>query len=132
MLEEGERIDDVAILDRDVSVPVEASRGVVLTIRKGQDVEVQADGVPAEVEGPVKKGERLGQAIVTVDGAEEARVPLVATRSEDAASLIETIDAALPGERVGAWGLLALGAACLLVLIVVPLVWLVRHQRRRR
>lgn len=132
VLEEGERIDDVAIIDRDVSVPVEASRGVVLTIRKGQDVEVQADGVPAEAEGPLKKGERLGHAVVTVDGAEEARVPLVATRSEDAASLIETIDAALPGERVGAWGLLALGAACLLVLIVVPLLWLVRHQRRRR
>ena len=132
VLEEGERLDEVAILDRDVSVPVEAARGVTLTVRRDEKVGVRADGVPAEVKGPVKEGEQLGTAIVTVDGAEEKRVPLLATRSEEAASLIERIDAALPGERVGAWGILALGGVALLLLIAVPVVWMLRHQRNRR
>ena len=132
MLEEGERLDEVTILDRDVSVPVEAARGVTLTVRRDEKVGVRADGVPAEVKGPVKEGEQLGTAVVTVDGAEEKRVPLLATRSEDAASLIERIDAALPGERLGAWGILALGGVALLLLIAVPVVWMLRHQRNHR
>ncbi len=60
---------------------------------------------------------RSGSAVVTVDGAVEARVGLVATRSAEAASLIERIDAALPGSRVGAWGLLALGAVALALVV---------------
>ena len=66
-------------------------------MRRDEDVEVRAEGVPAEVEGPVSEGERLGTAIVTVDGGRETRVPLLAARSAEAASLIERIDAALPG-----------------------------------
>ena len=128
----GERLDEVAITDRDVAVPVAASRGVLLTVRKDEEIEVSVEGVPGEVEGPVKKGEKFGEAVVTVDGAEEARVPLLATRSADAASLIERIDAALPGERLGAWGLLALAALAVILLVIVPVVWIVRHQRSRR
>ncbi len=121
VLEEGERLDDVAIIDRDVSVPVEASRGVVLTVRKRQDVEVQADGVPAEVEGPVKKGERLGHGHRDRrrrrGGAGAARGdPLGGRRQPDR-------DASTPPYRASAWGpggCSRSGAACLLVLIVVP------------
>ena len=47
-------------------------------------------------------------------------MPLLATRSAEAASLIERIDAALPGSRAGAWGLLALGALALVLVVVIP------------
>ena len=43
-------------------------RDVRLTVRDGQRVETEVDA-PAEVEGPVDRGERLGLATVTVDGA---------------------------------------------------------------
>ena len=47
-------------------------------------------------------------------------MPLLAARSADAASLIERIDAALPGSRAGAWGLMALGALAAVLVIVIP------------
>jgi serine-type D-Ala-D-Ala carboxypeptidase (penicillin-binding protein 5/6) len=125
----GERLARVAIRDRDVSVPLAAGERVTLTVRRDQDVEVRPRGVAAEVEGPVSRGERLGVAVVTVDGAVEARVPLRAVRSAEAASLIERIDAALPGRRAGAWGLLALGALAVVLVVVVPVVWLLRRRR---
>jgi serine-type D-Ala-D-Ala carboxypeptidase (penicillin-binding protein 5/6) len=131
-VEAGERLDEVAIEDRDVSVALETLRGVALTVRKDEEVEVRLEGVPGEVKGPVERGDRFGEAVVTVDGVVEARAPLVAAASADAASLIERIDAALPGERAGAWGLLALGGLAVALVVVVPLAWIVRHRRRRR
>lgn len=118
--------------DRDVTVPVAAAREVELTVRSDEDVEVRVEDVPSEVEGPVAAGETLGAAVVTVDGQAEGRVPLRAVRGADAASLIERIDAALPGRRAGAWGLLALGALALLLVVVVPAAFVLRWARRRR
>ena len=132
VLERGERLGEVAIANREVTVPVIASEPVALTVRRDEDVEVARRGLPAEVEGPVAEGERLGAALVTVDGATAARVPLVAARSADAASLIERIDAALPGRRAGAWGLLALAVLAAALIVVVPAVWLLRRSRGRR
>jgi len=130
-VERDERLGEVAITDRDVTVPVIAADPVELTVRADEDVEVEAKGVPAEVKGPISKGDEIGAAIVTVDGEPEARVPLVAARSADAASLIERIDAALPGSRVGAWGLLALGALAVLLVVVPLVVWLWRRRSVR-
>jgi len=131
VLKDGERLGEVAIRDRDLTVPLAAAKGVELTLRRDEDAEVRLSGVPAEIEGPIERGQALGTAVVTVDGAVEAHVGLVATRSAEAASLIERIDAALPGTRVGAWGLLALGAVAL-ALVVAPLViWLGRRRSLR-
>ncbi len=129
VIRKGKRLGDVAIRDRDVVVPIVARQGVELTVRRDQDIEIAAKGIPPEVKGPVSRGDRFGTAIVTVDGEQEARVPLVAASGADAASLIERIDAALPGSRAGAWGLLALGALAVLLLIVIPVAWIVRRRR---
>jgi D-alanyl-D-alanine carboxypeptidase (penicillin-binding protein 5/6) len=109
VLGERERVDSVTVRDRDVAVPVVAADEVKLTSRRDEDVEIRPVGVPAEVPGPVARGERLGSALVTVDGVREARVPLIAARSAAEASLLERIDAALPGRRAAAWGLLGFG-----------------------
>jgi serine-type D-Ala-D-Ala carboxypeptidase (penicillin-binding protein 5/6) len=119
----GERLGATEIRYSGVDVPVAAGEGVELTLRRDEDVEVLPVGVPAEIEGPIERGGRLGAAIVTVDGAREARIPLVSIRSADAASLIDRIDAALPGSRAGAWGLLGLGALAIVLVGGVVVAW---------
>ena len=72
--------------------------------RHGQQVETTVRA-PGEVDGPVARGERLGQVSVSVDGDVVARAPLAATRAAAAASLLDRYDAAIPGPRAVAWGL---------------------------
>ncbi len=131
VVRKDERLEQVGIVDRDVTVPLEAAGGVTLTVRRDEDVEVRPVGVPLEIEGPIAAGDELGAAVVTVDGERETRVKLLAARSAEAASLIEIIDASLPGSRAGAWGLLALGALALVLLVVVPVAWLYRRRSER-
>lgn len=128
VVKRGERLAETAVLYRDESVPLAATKAVGLTLRRDQDVEVESQGVPTEIEGPIERGERLGTVLVTVDGAEVAKVPLASTRSVQEATLIDRIDSALPGERAGAWGLLALSALTIILLAVLTIAWL--RQRR--
>lgn len=127
VLERAERMGVVGVEDRAVTVPVVPAGRVALTVRRDQRVSVESQGLPAEVEGPVARGDRLGTAVVRVDGTREARMPLVASRGAEAASLIERIDGALPGRRLGAWGLLAF-AALGLVTALTLLAFLVRRR----
>jgi len=128
VVDRGERLGETSVQYRDESVPLAATRAVDLTVRRDQDVEVASRGVPSEIEGPIERGDRLGKAVVTLDGAEVARVPLGSTRSVDRASLIDRIDSALPGERAGAWGLLALSVLTIMLVIALTIAWL--RQRR--
>jgi hypothetical protein len=81
-----------------------ATRDLRLTVRHGQEVET-AVRAPGEVDGPVARGQRLGQVSVSVDGDVVDRAPLAATRAAAAASLLDRYDAAIPGPRAVAWGL---------------------------
>jgi serine-type D-Ala-D-Ala carboxypeptidase (penicillin-binding protein 5/6) len=128
VVERGDRLAETTVQYRDETVPLAATRAVGLTLRRDQDVEVDAKAVPAEIEGPIERGAPLGRAIVTVDGERVARLRLESTRSLDAASLIDRIDAALPGNRAGAWGLLALSALTIVLFLVMIVMW--RRQRR--
>ncbi len=126
----NERLASTGIQDRDVTIPLLATDPVELTVRRDQDVEVIPGGFPAELEGPVARGDRIGRVLVTVDGETAERVPLAAARSAAAATLIERIDAALPGSRAGAWGLMALAALALVLGVVVPAAWIWRRRRQ--
>jgi D-alanyl-D-alanine carboxypeptidase (penicillin-binding protein 5/6) len=123
VVQKGERLSATEIRYSGTRVPLAAGDGLELTVRRDEDVEVEPVRVPAEIEGPIARGERLGRAIVTVDGAREARIPLVSTRSAAAASLMDRIDSALPGSRVGAWGILGLGALALALLAGLAVAW---------
>ncbi len=116
---EGEPEARVVIVHRDVAVPLAPDEDVSVTVRDGQEVDVRVRA-PAEVDGPVERGERLGSAVVTVDGDAVGRAALVATRSAEAASLLERYDAAVPGGRGVAWGL-AIGGLALVFLGAVAL-----------
>ncbi|MGZ8665831.1 MAG: D-alanyl-D-alanine carboxypeptidase family protein [Solirubrobacterales bacterium] len=61
-------------------LPLLAARTVAVGLRRDQRLSVEVRA-PAEVEGPVRRGTKLGSAIVLVDGRPSARVPLLASRS---------------------------------------------------
>ena len=130
-VERGERLAETAIEYSDERVPLAATKAVDLTVRRDQDVEVDSHGVPSEIEGPIERGDRLGKAVVTVDGAEVAKIRLASARSVQKAGLIDRIDSALPGERAVAWGLLALSALTIIVLIALTIALLRRHRASR-
>jgi D-alanyl-D-alanine carboxypeptidase (penicillin-binding protein 5/6) len=121
---EGEPEARVAITHREAEVPLAADEDIRVTVREDQEVEVRVRA-PDAVDGPVERGEKLGSVVVTVDGETEGRAALVATRSAEAASLVERYDAAVPGGRAVAWAI-AIGALALLFVCGVA-VW----ERRR-
>jgi D-alanyl-D-alanine carboxypeptidase (penicillin-binding protein 5/6) len=116
----GRPVTEVAIADRDVEVGLAPTDDVRITVRKGQQVETQVRA-PAEVDGPVAEGERLGEAIVRVDGDAVGRTPLAATASASAASLVERYDATVPGPRLVAWAI-AIGVLALLLIALIA-IW---------
>ncbi len=63
--------------DRDL--PVSSPRPVRVGVREGELLEVSFD-LPEEVEGPIRRGQRLGSATVSLDGDRIATVPLRADR----------------------------------------------------
>ncbi|MEA2219460.1 MAG: hypothetical protein QOJ35_2086 [Solirubrobacteraceae bacterium] len=107
------------------SVSVVAGATVRRVLRAGLRTSVTVTGLPAEVDGPLPRGSRLGTAIVRADGRVLARAPVVTakpvaeaglgTRLADLMARLQTIIA-----------IVAL-AACSL-----PLVMLRRRAMRRR
>ena len=71
----------------DRRVGLEAARSVALTVRRGARVRTRVDA-PDELEGPLPAGERVGTAVVLVNGRPAARVPLVTASSVPEASFI--------------------------------------------
>jgi serine-type D-Ala-D-Ala carboxypeptidase (penicillin-binding protein 5/6) len=110
----GDAEASVAIADRDAEVALAPSDDVRVTVREGQDVDTRVMA-PAEVAGPVERGERLGSIVVTVDGEAVGRSALVAQSSAAAATLLERYDAAVPGPRAVAWGIAIGGLALLFI-----------------
>jgi D-alanyl-D-alanine carboxypeptidase (penicillin-binding protein 5/6) len=121
----GEQLTSAALRWQDDRLPLEATREVRLTVRRGEEVSTRVDA-PSEVEGPIDRGEPLGEATVLVDSEPVARVPLAAARSAPAASLLERYDAAVPGSR--ALGLLIAVAAIALLLAIAVALARSRHR----
>ena len=112
-----EELEDAAVAYQDTTLPLVAADAVALTVRRGQDVEVEVDG-PAEVEGPIDRGERLGEAIVRVDGDARGRTALIAATAVPAASVGDRLDSALPGSSFVAWALVTLALAAIGILLI--------------
>jgi hypothetical protein len=75
------------------------------------------------VEGPIRRGSRLGSAIVTLDGMRAAAVPLLAARAIPRADAFDR----LRGFVREHWIWLVVAAS--VILITAVLLW---HRRRRR
>ena len=121
----GERLASASVRYQDERLPLIATRTVNLTVRKGQRLATSV-AAPDQVEGPIERGERLGRATVRLDGEPVGRVPLVAARAVDAATILERYDAAIPGSRV-----VAVALAVAVVALVVAFAASLFARRRR-
>jgi D-alanyl-D-alanine carboxypeptidase (penicillin-binding protein 5/6) len=123
----GERLAAPAVLGRDETLPLVARHTVRVTARNTQVVDVRV-GAPQEVEGPIRRGLRLGTARVTLDGDVVGRTALLAKRSAPGPSrrsLLARVDDALPGPRAIVWaGAGAAGA------IVIGIALALTRRRR--
>ncbi len=97
-----------------------AARNVVVGLRRGQRLTVKVQA-PGEVEGPIHRGARLGQAIVLVDGLRAASVPLRAGQAVSKASKLDRVRSFLVDNAL--WIVLALSA-----ILIAAVLWR-RHRR---
>lgn len=107
----------VRVPDGERDLALVADHSVNASVRRGQRVHV-AVKAPATASAPIRRGRRLGRAIVTVDGERVGRAPLLARYSVRLApgeSLAARADDALPGPRAVVWAVLAAIAAVVAV-----------------
>jgi D-alanyl-D-alanine carboxypeptidase (penicillin-binding protein 5/6) len=101
-------------------LPLRAARAVAVGLRRGQRLSVRVTA-PGEVEGPIRRGDRLGRAVVFVDGLRAASVPLRAGSAVPKASAFDRVRSFLVDNAL--WIVLALSA------ILIAAAFLKRHRR---
>lgn len=117
VLREGQQLASAALRFRDERVGLVASRGIVRTVRRGERVTTRVLDAPAELDGPLPRGHRVGTIEVRWRGRAVDRVALV---------LADPVAEASLGQRVGEFAgrsstallLGALGSASLLLLLM--------------
>jgi D-alanyl-D-alanine carboxypeptidase (penicillin-binding protein 5/6) len=92
---EGEPLATPGLTDQDEELELVAKRPVQVTARRDQEVITEVTA-PDEVEGPVRRGEAFGEAVVRVDGRAAGSTPLVAARSAEAASVGDKLSSRIP------------------------------------
>jgi serine-type D-Ala-D-Ala carboxypeptidase (penicillin-binding protein 5/6) len=108
----------IAYTDDDLEL--RAARTVAVGVRRGQRLTVSVRA-PQEVKGPIRRGAKLGRAVVFVDGLRAASVPLLAGRAVPKASTLDRVRDFLSDKAL--WLVLALSA------ILIAAVLLRRHRR---
>jgi serine-type D-Ala-D-Ala carboxypeptidase (penicillin-binding protein 5/6) len=82
----------VKLAHRDQRTQLVATHTVVRTARRGERLPIRMLGVPAELDGPLPAGSRVGTIVVRQRGRTVARVPLVTRRAIAAASVLQRGD----------------------------------------
>lgn len=127
-VERGERVGAVQVENADARLALIAARPVSVTVRRDQRVEVDLN-VSSSVSAPVARGDRIGTALVTVEGERLAKVAVLASRDlepSDGGSVVSRVDGALPGPRAVAWA--AIGGACAAIVIGIVIALTRRRQ----
>lgn len=73
------------------TVDAVASRTVRQTVQDPETLQVGVTGVPAELDGPLRQGSRVGTVIVSDGGRVVSRTPLVTARAVDAATFFDRL-----------------------------------------
>ena len=120
----GQDLADPEIRYSGGTLPLRAEKALAVGLRRGQHLEVQVDA-PDEVEGPLKRGVKLGTATVFVAGREAGSVALQAGRAVPKAS---TFDRA---RGFVADNLIPIGVG-LFVILMVAVILLLRRGRRNQ
>ncbi|HSS33595.1 MAG TPA: D-alanyl-D-alanine carboxypeptidase family protein [Solirubrobacterales bacterium] len=121
----GQSLAEASIKYSGGELPLRAAHGVAIGIRKGEELEVVVRA-PGEVEGPIERGARLGQAVVLLEGRPVAKVPLRASRSISQASLFDR------GRGVVGDNPITIAVAVFVILMVGVLLLRLMLRRRRR
>jgi serine-type D-Ala-D-Ala carboxypeptidase (penicillin-binding protein 5/6) len=107
-------------------LPLRAERSLAVGVRRGQKVEVRVSA-PHEVEGPLRRGRRLGRATVFVEGRKVGGVALLASRSVAKASAFDRARAFLADN----WIPIGLGVFVILILSAILLRQVARRKEAR-
>ncbi|HEX6456928.1 MAG TPA: D-alanyl-D-alanine carboxypeptidase family protein [Solirubrobacterales bacterium] len=119
----GQDLADPEIRYSGGRLPLRAEHAIAAGVRRGEKVAVQVRA-PQEVEGPLRRGRRLGRATVFVEGRKVGAVPLQAGRSIPKASAFDRARAFLADN----WIPIALAVFVILILSAIVL----RRMARRR
>ena len=130
-LQRGAVLAHVKLTHRDEHVDLLASSTVRRIIRRGQRFRVQVQGVPAELEGPLPSGARVGTAVVRLGDEVVARVPLVTAAAVAEASLGDRVSDAADGLILPLLLGLALAGSLLIMVLRRRAVRRRRSVRRR-
>jgi D-alanyl-D-alanine carboxypeptidase (penicillin-binding protein 5/6) len=117
----GQALAEPSIRYTDDELPLRAAQTVAVGLRRGQRLTV-AVRAPGQVEGPLRRGVRVGRAVVRVDGLPAASVPLLAGRAVPKASALERVRSFLEGNLL--WIALALSA-----ILIAAVIWRRRPRR---
>jgi D-alanyl-D-alanine carboxypeptidase (penicillin-binding protein 5/6) len=79
----------VKLSHRSERTPLVATKTITRTARRGEQLPVRVTGVPAELDGPLPAGTRVGTLLVRWRGRTVARVPLVTKQAVSAASVLD-------------------------------------------
>jgi D-alanyl-D-alanine carboxypeptidase (penicillin-binding protein 5/6) len=124
-LHKGSVLGSAALKYRDERVDLVAARTVMRVARRGERVTTTVTGTPAEIEGPMDAGTRVGTILVRQRGRVVDRVALVTARDVAAASLGQRL-----GDYLGRGSTRAVLAVLALCSLYLALMW--RRLVRRR
>lgn len=122
----GQDLADPEIRYSGGQLPLRAERTLVVGARRGQHLEVRV-AAPDEVEGPLRRGRKLGRATVFVDGRRVGAVGLRAGRSVAKASAFDRTRAFFADN----WIPVAIGAFVILMIAVILLRRVARREEAR-
>ncbi|MFL5898058.1 MAG: D-alanyl-D-alanine carboxypeptidase family protein [Solirubrobacterales bacterium] len=122
----GQELADPAIRYSGGRLPLRAERSLAVGARRGEQVEVRVDA-PGEVEGPLRRGGKLGKATVLVEGRRAGSVPLLAARSVAKASGFDRLRAFAADN----WIPIVLAAFVILIISAILLRRLGRRKEAR-
>jgi D-alanyl-D-alanine carboxypeptidase (penicillin-binding protein 5/6) len=118
----GQDLADPEIRYAGGQLPLRAERSLQVGVRRGQQLDLRVRA-PGEIEGPIRRGARLGRATVFVDGRKAGTVTLRAGRAVPEASLFDRARATV------ADNLIPTGIAAFVILMVAGT--LLRRLARR-
>jgi serine-type D-Ala-D-Ala carboxypeptidase (penicillin-binding protein 5/6) len=121
----GQDLADPEIRFSGGRLPLRAERGLAVGVRRGQRLDLRVRA-PHEVEGPIKRGQRLGRAAVFVDGRPAGAVPLRAGRAVAKASAFDRARSYVEDNLV------LIGAAAFVILILLVALWRLLARRNER
>jgi D-alanyl-D-alanine carboxypeptidase (penicillin-binding protein 5/6) len=125
-IQRGQDLADPEIRYSGGRLPLRATRSLQVGVRRGQQLDVRVRA-PREVEGPLRRGARLGEATVFVAGRKVGSVPLRSSRAVPEASLFDRARGTVADNKLP----IGIAAFVILIFAVILLRRLTRGNEAR-